>query len=168
MKDDIIMYGVCAAISIAAVAITSIVKLIVCSIAKKRKKDVSSNAKEYLFTPIALVLSAIGVYIWLDRFVRLENDERFILIVACFSIGTMLVYWLLFQPTRKLAKAIIRAIVNKSKLKPAVDAVEQIIVNSSTEYNKTDLQSTAKPLAGSEADKSAESLREMVESIKNK
>ena len=97
MKDDIIMYGVCAAISIAAVAITSIVKLIVCSIAKKMEKDVSSNAKEYLFTPLALVLSAIGLYIWLDRFVNLENDEKFILIVACFSVGTMLIYWLLFQ-----------------------------------------------------------------------
>ena len=72
MKDDIIMYGVCAAISIAAVAITSIVKLIVCSIAKKMEKDVSSNAKEYLFTPLALVLSAIGLYIWLDRFVNLD------------------------------------------------------------------------------------------------
>lgn len=164
MKDDIIIYGVCAAISIAAVAITSIVKLIVCSIAKKMKKDVSSNAKEYLFTPLALVLSAIGLYIWLDRFVNLENDEKFILIVACFSVGTMLIYWLLFQPTRKIAQAIIRAIISRSKIKPAVDAVDQILADSSVENSDSALQSTAK----SEAEKTAESLREIVESIKNK
>lgn len=164
MKDDIIMYGVCAAISIAAVAITSIVKLIVCSIAKKMKKDVSSNAKEYLFTPLALVLSAIGLYIWLDRFVNLENDEKFILIVACFSVGTMLIYWLLFQPTRKIAQAIIRAIISRSKIKPAIDAVDQILADSSGENSDSALQSTAK----SEAEKTAESLREIVESIKNK
>lgn len=164
MKDDIIMYGVCAAISIAAVAITSIVKLIVCSIAKKMEKDVSSNAKEYLFTPLALVLSAIGLYIWLDRFVNLENDEKFILIVACFSVGTMLIYWLLFQPTLKIAQAIIRAIISRSKIKPAVDAVDQILADSSVENSDSALQSTAK----SEAEKTAESLREIVESIKNK
>ena len=164
MKDDIIMYGVCAAISIAAVAITSSVKLIVCSIAKKMEKDVSSNAKEYLFTPLALVLSAIGLYIWLDRFVNLENDEKFILIVACFSVGTMLIYWLLFQPTRKIAQAIIRAIISRSKIKPAVDAVDQILADSSVENSDSALQSTAK----SEAEKTAESLREIVESIKNK
>ena len=59
MKEQVLLYGVCAAISVAAVAITSMAKLIVCAIAKRYGKNVSGNVKEYVFTPIALLLAAV-------------------------------------------------------------------------------------------------------------
>ena len=60
MKELILLYGVCAAISIASVALTSIIKIVVCAIAKRNGKDVSGNVKEYVFTPIAILLPDWG------------------------------------------------------------------------------------------------------------
>ncbi|HIY96470.1 MAG TPA: hypothetical protein H9729_02160 [Candidatus Borkfalkia excrementigallinarum] len=174
MKEEVLLYSVCAGIAIAAVAITSIIKLIVCSIANKMGKDVSGNAKEYIFTPIALVIAALGLYIWLDKFIRLENEEQFVLIVAAFSVGTMLIYWLLFQPTRKLVKKIL-SLLKKTELKPAVEFVENLV--ESTEDAKQEqtsvdgLQSNAKnesKKTSLSAANAADSLREMVETLKKK
>lgn len=124
MKEQILRYSVCTAIAVGVVAITSLLKIIVCAIAKKCGKNLSGNVKEYLFTPIALVLAALGEYIWLDKFMPIENEEVFILIIISFSVGTMLIYWLLFQPTRKAAVNLFRAIAKSGKLKPIVETVE--------------------------------------------
>ena len=122
MKEQVLLYSVCAAISVAAVGITSIAKIVVCAIAKRAGKDLSGNVKEYIFTPIALILAALGLYIWLEKFMHVEDEELFVLIIVCFSVGTMLIYWLLFQPTRKLATALIHAIARRVNAEPVVDA----------------------------------------------
>lgn len=125
MKEQFLLYGVCAAISVVAVAVTSLLKIIVCAIAKRCKKSLSGNVKEYLFTPIAILLAAGGEYLWLDMFMHLEDEQVFILLIVCFSIATMLIYWLLFQPTRKAAVNLIRAVMKRGQFAPIVDAVEQ-------------------------------------------
>jgi len=177
MKEQVLLYGVCAAISVAAVAITSIAKLIVCAIAKRMGKNVSGNVKEYVFTPLALLLAALGNYLWLEKGMHLADDEQFILIVTCFSVGTMLVYWLLFQPTRKMATAIIHVIAKKIKAEPIVDAVEGILNTTAPNPNsENNLQANAKT-EGMAMEKSPDitcketeedKLRAMVDAIKKK
>ncbi len=125
MKEQLLLYGVCAAISVAAVAATSLLKIIVCAIAKWCGKSLSGNVKEYLFTPIAILLAAGGEYLWLEVFMHVEDEQLFILLTVCFSIATMLIYWLLFQPTRKAAVNLIRAIAKRGQFAPIVEAVEQ-------------------------------------------
>ena len=126
MKEQVLLYGVCAAISVAAVAVTSVIKLVACAIAKKAGKDISGNVKEYVFTPMAIILAALGLYIWLEKFMHVENEAQFVLIVLCFSFATMVIYWLIFQPTRKLALAVIHAIAKKANAEPVLDVVESV------------------------------------------
>lgn len=143
MKEQLLLYGVCAAIAIVAVAVTSLLKIVVCAIAKRSGRSLSGNIKEYLFTPIAILLAAGGEYLWLERFMHIEDEQLFILLVVCFSLGTMLIYWLLFQPTRKAAVNIIRAIAKRSKFSPIVEAVEQSGFPELLSDENNDLQSDA-------------------------
>lgn len=165
MKEQVLLYGVCAAISVAAVAVTSAAKFIVCQIAKRAGKNLSGNVKEYIFTPMAILLAAFGNYLWLEKGVGLTDDTQFILITACFSIGTMLVYWLLFQPTRKLATAIIRLIVKKMKAEPIVDAVEKIFSVADEPNEEKVLQANADQ-EGKAVEKSSEASSEKTEEDK--
>lgn len=181
MKEQVLLYGVCAAISVAAVGITSIAKIIVCAIAKRAGKDISGNVKEYIFTPMALILAALGLYIWLENFMHVEDEELFVLLIVCFSVGTMLIYWLLFQPTRKLATAIIHTIAKKANVEPVVDVIEGVIDQAEekvTEPAESNLQSTAIKTEAVEksteeklndaTETAADKLRAMVDAIKKK
>lgn len=182
MKEQFIFYGVCFAISFAAVAITSLVKLIVCGIARKCGKDLSGNAKEYIFTPLAIILAAAGVFVWLDKFCQIAFDEKFILTVVCFGVGTMLVYLLLFQPTRKFAVKIVKALLKHVKVPDVVETVKNTLAEAEITFTLSDekLQSNAEqndgvlltvaekpPERESETDAAADKLRAMVEVIKN-
>ena len=166
MKQQVLMYAVSAAIAVLAVILTSIAKLITCAVLKKHGKDMSGNAKEYVFTPIALILSALGLYLWLDKGMKLNDDELFILIVVCFSVGTMLIYWLIFQPTRKIAEIIIKKIAEKANLKPVIDIAEDIIQqangNAKIESLVTSNEVATESVTSEKAEKS---LQELVESI---
>ena len=181
MKEQVLLYGVCAAISVAAVGITSIAKIIVCAIAKRAGKDISGNVKEYIFTPMALILAALGLYIWLENFMHVEDEELFVLLIVCFSVGTMLIYWLLFQPTRKLATAIIHAIAKKANVEPVVDVIEGVIDQTEekvSEPAENNLQSIATKTEAAEkptekelndaTETAADKLRAMVDAIKKK
>lgn len=190
MKEQVLLYGVCAAISVAAVGITSIAKIIVCAIAKRAGKDISGNVKEYIFTPMALILAALGLYIWLENFMHVEDEELFVLLIVCFSIGTMLIYWLLFQPTRKLATAIIHAIAKKANVEPVVDVIEGVIdqaeekvsepVESNLQSTATETEAAEKPSGQSASggadeapetvivETAADKLKAMVDAIKKK
>ncbi len=186
MKEQILQYGVCTAIAVGVVAITSLLKIIVCAIAKRCGKNLSGNVKEYLFTPIALVLAALGEYIWLDKFVRIESEEMFILLIVCFSLGTMLIYWLLFQPTRKAAVNLIRAIVKRGKFEPIVETVERsglskilngedvpLHSNAENSQENTDDKLSTQDLAQSEKPSTSpptaeEKLKAMVNALKSK
>lgn len=161
MKEQVLLYGVCAAISVAAVGVTSIIKIVVCAIAKRAGKDVSGNVKEYVFTPIAILLAGLGIYIWLDRFMGITNDAQFILTVLCGSFATMVIYWLIFQPTRKLAVAIIHAVAKKTNAEPIIDAIEEVFDHSETETVKKTAEETI-------AEEAADKLQAMVNAIKNK
>ena len=184
MKEQVLLYSVCAAIAVAAVGITSVAKIVVCALAKRAGKDLSGNVKEYVFTPMALILAALGLYIWLERFMHVEDEELFVLLIVCFSVGTMLIYWLLFQPTRKLATAVIHAIARRVNAEPVVEAVEQVVGEAEEE---TDLQANAngggaaeKPPADADespsyaspetiiAETAADKLKAMVDAIKKK
>lgn len=193
MKEQIVLYGVCLAISVAAVAVTSLIKLIVCKIANKCGRKLSGSIKEYIFTPLAIILAAAGLYLWLYKFCKMGFDEKFILTVACFSFGTMVLYLLLFQPTRKFAMKIIRSLAQHFKVPDMVEVVKDVFSEAEIMLNlpEEDLQSNAKQdeifvtaaerspdkkiiiaeenlrkenLTDTEADK----LRAMVEVIKNK
>ena len=106
------------------------------------------------------------------------------LIIVCFSVGTMLIYWLLFQPTRKLATALIHAIARRVNAEPVVDAVEEVVSEADGEAN---LQANANGGEAAEklsaetesamidnssvsviADSAADKLKAMVEAIKKK
>lgn len=184
MKEQVLLYSVCAAISVAAVGITSIAKIVVCAIAKRAGKDLSGNVKEYIFTPIALILAALGLYIWLEKFMHVEGEELFVLIIVCFSVGTMLIYWLLFQPTRKLATALIHAIARRVNAEPVVDAVEEVVSEAEGETNlqanandggtaeKPSAETASETAAASSVsaivDSAADKLKAMVDAIKKK
>ena len=159
MKQQVLMYVVSAAIAVLAVILTSIAKLITCAVLKTRGKDMSGNAKEYVFTPIALILSALGLYLWLDS-LNIKDDELFALIVICFSVGTMLIYWLIFQPTRKIAEVIIKKIAEKANLKPVIDIAEDIIQQANNESSVVSNEVTTT------SEKAEKSLQELVEVIK--
>lgn len=167
MKQQVLMYAVSAAIAVLAVILTSIAKLITCAVLKKHGKDMSGNAKEYVFTPIALILSALGLYLWLDKGMKLNDDELFILIVVCFSVGTMLIYWLIFQPTRKIAEIIIKKIAEKANLKPVIDIAEDIIQQANGNAKiESSVTSNEVATAFETSEKAEKSLQELVESIK--
>ncbi len=175
MKEQVLLYGVCGAITIGAVAVTSIMKLIVCAIARRCGKSLSGNVKEYIFTPIALLLAAGALYVWLDRFMRIQDEQLFILLIVCFSVGTMLIYWLLFQPTRKVATSIIRAIVKYFHAEQIVDAAQEVLSNGDKprEEPKAAMQKrdSSPPQASASStteatDTAADKLRAMVEAIK--
>lgn len=176
MKEQVLLYGVCAAVSVAAVAVTSIAKLIVCVIARKAGKNLSGNVKEYVFTPMAILLAALGNYLWLEKGIGLADEVQFVLITGCFSVGTMLIYWLLFQPTRKLATAIIRLIVKKTKAEPIVDVVEKIFSSADEPNEEKVLQANAnqegkaveKSSGVSSAKTEEDKLRAMVDAIMRK
>ena len=89
MKEQVLLYGVCAAISIVAVALTSLIKIIVCAIAQKYGKDISGNVKEYVFTPIAIIIAGLGCYFWVNKVSPEMGAEQFILTIAAFSLATM-------------------------------------------------------------------------------
>ncbi len=164
MKEQLLLYGVCAAIAFGAVAITSLIKVIVCAIAKRCGGDLSGNIKEYVFTPLAIGLAAAGLYIWLDRYIGMKNDDTFILTIVLFSVGTMVIYWLLFQPTRKFASAIIRAVAKKTHTEPIVDVVETFIDGKESVQKETNKEEKI----AKEEKTAAQTLQEMVNSIKNK
>lgn len=184
MKEHFLLYGVCAAITIAAVAVTSFLKIVVCAIAQRRGKNLSGNAKEYIFTPIALLLAAGALYVWLEYYMHVEDEQLFILIVVCFSVGTMLIYWILFQPTRKAAKGVLKAIVQYFHAEPIVQTMQDIkqAADASNDSQASDLHLNAEregevsPTALTEsasedptnADSEADKLRAMVEAIKKK
>ena len=184
MKEQVLLYSVCAAISVAAVGITSVAKIVVCAIAKRAGKDLSGNVKEYVFTPMALILAALGLYIWLERFMYVEDEALFVLLIVCFSVGTMLIYWLLFQPTRKLATALIHAIARRVNAEPVVDAVEEVVSEAEGETNlqanangggaaeklsaETESAMTDNSSASVIADSAADKLKAMVDAIKKK
>ena len=184
MKEQVLLYSVCAAISVAAVGITSVAKIIVCAVAKRAGRDLSGNVKEYVFTPMALILAALGLYIWLERFMHVENEELFVLLIVCFSVGTMLIYWLLFQPTRKLATALIHAIARRVNAEPVVDAVEEVVSEAGGEANlqanangggaaeKPSAETASETAAASSVsaivDSAADKLKAMVDAIKKK
>lgn len=174
MKELVLLYGVCAAISIASVALTSIIKIVVCAIAQRNGKDVSGNVKEYVFTPIAILFAGLGCYFWLVKISPEMGEQQFIMTIAAFSLATMLIYLMLFQSTRKIASAIFNALVKKANLEPVVEVVQSVIngaeeneevKESHLETEKNILQSTAKNTQ-STAEKAAASLQEMVEKIK--
>ena len=174
MKELILLYGVCAAISIASVALTSIIKIVVCAIAKKNGKDVSGNVKEYVFTPIAILFAGLGCYFWLIKISPEMGEQQFIMTIAAFSLATMLIYLMLFQSTRKIASAIFNALVKKANLDPVVEVVQSVINGTAEndedkenhlEAETTILQSNAQT-SQSTAEKAAASLQEMVEKIK--
>lgn len=174
MKELILLYGVCAAISIASVALTTIIKIVVCAIAKKNGKDVSGNVKEYVFTPIAILFAGLGCYFWLIKISPEMGEQQFIMTIAAFSLATMLIYLMLFQSTRKIASAIFNALVKKANLDPVVEVVQSVINGTAEneedkenhlEAETTILQSNAKT-SQSTAEKAAASLQEMVEKIK--
>lgn len=121
---------------------------------------------------------------WLEKFMHVESEEQFVLIILCFSFATMVIYWMLFQPTRKLATALIHAIARRVNAEPVVDAVEEVVSEAEGETN---LQASAngggaaeKPSVGTGsgmadnsstsviADSAADKLKAMVDAIKKK
>lgn len=142
MIYQIKLYGVCAVIAFCAVLITSLIKLMAAGIAKKCGKSLPGVAKEYVFTPIAILLSGGGVFVWLTRWLCLTDAEFIILCTVAFAIATMFLYWLVFQPTRKLAVTLASIIAERVRLKELAQTFKE--ATTGNDVTKEDLQSIAK------------------------
>lgn len=136
------LYGVCAIITFCAVLITSLIKVVAAGIAKKCGKALPGAAKEYVFTPIAITLSGGGVFIWLTRWLCLKDAEFIILCTSAFAIATMFLYWLVFQPTRKLAVKLATIIAERVRLKELAETLKE--ATEGKDVTKEDLHSIAK------------------------
>lgn len=108
------------------------------------------------------------------------------MLIVCFSLGTMLIYWLLFQPTRKAAVNLIRAIVKRGKFEPIVETVERsglseilngedvpLHSNAENSQENTDDKLSTQDLAQSEKPSTSpptaeEKLKAMVNALKSK
>ncbi|MBQ8323238.1 MAG: hypothetical protein IJX91_04655 [Clostridia bacterium] len=136
------LYGVSAVIAFCAVLITSLIKLVTSAIVKKRGKEIPSAVKEYIFTPLAIVLSGGGVFIWLTRWMGIKDAEFIILCTVSFAIATMFLYWLIFQPTRKLAVKLMKIVAERVRLKELAETLKAAA--DGKDVTKEDLQSIAK------------------------
>ncbi len=136
------LYGVSAIIAFCAVLVTSFIKLMASAIVKKSGKELPSAVKEYIFTPLAIVLSGGGVFIWLTRWMGMKDAEFIILCTASFAIATMFLYWLIFQPTRKLAVRLMKIVAERIRLKELAETLKA--ATEKTDITKKDLQSIAK------------------------
>lgn len=141
MKYYLLLYGVCAVITLAAVLLTSLIKVCVCA-AFKKGGGLSGTAKEYVFTPIALLSAAAGVFWWLTQGLKLTDVEFIVLCTGAFSVATMFFYWLIFQPTRKLAVKLITIISERVRLKELAETLKEVA--SGKDLTQEDLQSIAK------------------------
>lgn len=75
-----------------------------------------------------------------------------------------MIYWLIFQPTRKLAQAIIKTLAEKAQLTPVLDMAEEVVAQANeVEKAKSDLPKKANDDVSDNAEKS---LQELVEAIK--
>lgn len=142
MQYYLLLYGVCAVITLAAVLLTSLIKVCVCA-ALKKGGGLSGTAKEYLFTPIAITLAASGVFFWLVKGLKIVDVEFIVLCTAAFSVATMFFYWLIFQPTRKLAVKLITIISERVRLKELAEVLKEV-AETGKDVTKEDLQSIAK------------------------
>lgn len=129
MKQDIIMYGVCLALVIAAVAITSLIKYAVKAICEKCGKPLSSTMKEYIFTPLAVSLAGLGVYFWLRNGCEIQSESFIYLVSALAGTLTTIVYLAVFQPTRKIAAKIVQWISQKIDLRKAAQLLKEANAN---------------------------------------
>lgn len=128
MKQDIIMYGVCLALVIAAVAITSLIKYVK-AICEKCGKPLSSTMKEYIFTPLAVSLAGLGVYFWLRNGCEIQSESFIYLVSALAGTLTTIVYLAVFQPTRKIAVKIVQWISQKIDLRKAAQLLKEANAN---------------------------------------
>ncbi len=142
MKYYLHLYGVCALLAVAAVFLTSLVKIAFVAILKRAGKKMPGTAKEYIFTPIAILTSASGVFLWLTKGLFLTDVEFIILCTGAFAVSTMFVYWLLFQPTRKLAVKLISIIAERVRLKELAQTFKEVA--DGKDIDQKDLQSIAK------------------------
>lgn len=123
------MYGVCLALVIAAVAITSLIKYVVKAICEKCGKPLSSTMKEYIFTPLAVSLAGLGVYFWLRNGCEIQSESFIYLVSALAGTLTTIVYLAVFQPTRKIAVKIVQWISQKIDLRKAAQLLKEANAN---------------------------------------
>lgn len=143
MKQDIIMYGVCLALVIAAVAITSLIKYAVKAICEKCGKPLSSTMKEYIFTPLAVSLAGLGVYFWLRNGCEIQSESFIYLVSALAGTLTTIVYLAVFQPTRKIAVKIVQWISQKIDLRKAAQLLKE--ANANKDIDLGDIAGVVKP-----------------------
>ena len=141
MQYYLLLYGVCAGITLAAVLLTSFIKVCVCA-ALKKVGGLSGTAKEYLFTPIALISAAAGVFFWLVKGLQIVDLEFIVLCTSAFSVATMFFYWLIFQPTRKFAVKLFTIISERVRLKELAETLKEAATGKDVTHE--DLQSIAK------------------------
>lgn len=121
--SDFLIYGVCALLIVGAVAVTSIVKIIVKKVAEKNGKELSGTFKEYIFTPLSVSLASVSVYFWLKCGCSIDNSVFLKLFSALAGAVAPIIYLLLFQSTRKIAVRILNWIRSKIDVKKAAEVV---------------------------------------------
>ncbi len=140
--SDFLIYGVCALLVIGAVAVTSIIKIIVKKVAEKNGKELSGTFKEYIFTPLSVSLASVSVYFWLKCGCSIDNSVFLKLFSALAGAIAPIIYLLLFQSTRKIAVKILNWIRSKINLKKAAEVV--ISAAKDKEVNIDDLAGVVK------------------------
>lgn len=123
-----LIYGVYAAIVVAAIGITSCVKLIV----KKCSAQGMSTLWEYILSIISFVLAAGGAFCWLYFFGGYTSVPYFCVMCALAGTSTYIIYLLLFQSTRKAGLALIHKITSKITGKEIADTIAQTAKDGDT------------------------------------
>lgn len=114
-----LIYGIYACIIVAAIGVTSCVKLIV----KRVAKENIGTLWEYLLSIISFVLAAGGSFLWLYFYGQFTSAGYYCVMCLLAGTSTYIIYLLLFQSTRKAGLALIKAITSRVTGKEFTDAI---------------------------------------------
>ena len=118
---------ICFAIVVVAILCTSAVKMIMKYVAKKKGTELDCKKWEYLFAAISLLLSGLGVFLFLSFGVKVTDVNVLVKTTATYAGSVQTIYLFIVQLSRKGIKEIIE-VVKKivTALKQSDNPVEEL------------------------------------------
>lgn len=118
---------ICFAIVVVAILCTSAVKMIMKYVAKKNGTELDCKKWEYLFAAISLLLSGLGVFLFLRFGVKVTDVNVLVKTAATYAGSVQTIYLFIVQLSRKGIKEIIE-VVKKivTALKQSDNPVEEL------------------------------------------
>ncbi len=118
---------ICFAVVVVAILCTSAVKMIMKYVAKKNGTELDCKKWEYLFAAISLLLSGLGVFLFLRFGVKVTDVNVLVKTTATYAGSVQTIYLFIVQLSRKGIKEIIE-VVKKivTALKQSDNPVEEL------------------------------------------